>query len=36
MNSGDRETIREQAIDAFEAVLSAELAAVRRLKKQAG
>ena len=35
MDSDDQKTIREQVIDVAEAILSAELAAVRRLKKKA-
>ena len=34
MDSDDQKTIREQVIDVAEAILSAELAAVRRLKKK--
>ena len=35
MDSDDTRTVKEDVIDAFEAVLSAQLAAVRRLKKGA-
>lgn len=34
MDSDDQKTIREQVVDVAEAILSAELAAVRRLKKR--
>jgi hypothetical protein len=33
MDRDDQKTVRDEVIDAFEAVLSAQLAAVRRLKK---